>query len=49
MRQPPDHPLPGREAMDRPALVSALRDRIARLDRSGGAANRARACRCAGP
>ncbi len=37
MRQPPDHTPPGRE-MDRPALLSALRARIARLDRSGGAA-----------
>lgn len=37
MPQPPDHSLPDRE-MDRPALLSALRARIARLDRSGGAA-----------
>ena len=37
MRQPPDHSLPDRD-MDRPALLSALRARIARLDRSGGAA-----------
>jgi protein ImuA len=35
MRQPPDHDLPDRD-MDRPALLSALRARIARLDRSGG-------------
>ena len=38
MRQPPDHAPPDREKMDRPALLSALRARIARLDRSGGAA-----------
>ena len=39
MRHPPDDaPLPGRETMDRPALLSALRVRVARLDRSGGAA-----------
>ncbi len=39
MRQPPDdHALPNRETMDRPALLSALRARVARLDRSGGAA-----------
>src|SRR5918998_3006761 len=38
MRHPPDDaPLPGRETMDRPALLSALRARVARLDRSGGA------------
>ena len=37
MRRPPsDHSLPDRD-MDRPALLSALRARIARLDRSGGA------------
>src|SRR5829696_2092372 len=38
MRHPPDDaPLPGRETMDRPALLSALRARVAGLDRSGGA------------
>ncbi|CAA9230178.1 MAG: hypothetical protein AVDCRST_MAG04-1084 [uncultured Acetobacteraceae bacterium] len=37
MRQPFDHTLPDRD-MDRPALLSALRARIARLDRSGGVA-----------
>jgi protein ImuA len=37
MRQPPDHSLPDRD-MDRPALLSALRARVARLDRSGGVA-----------
>lgn len=42
MRQPFDHTLPDRD-MDRPALLSALRARIARLDRSGGAASAAEA------
>lgn len=37
MPLPPDHSPPGGD-MDRPALLSALRARIARLDRSGGAA-----------
>src|SRR5215217_3077751 len=38
MRPPSDHhSLPDRD-MDRPALLSALRARIARLDRSGGGA-----------
>jgi protein ImuA len=37
MRPPSDHSPPDRE-MDRPALLSALRARIARLDRSSGAA-----------
>ncbi len=37
MRQPPDHTPPDR-GMDRPALLSALRARVARLDRSAGAA-----------
>jgi protein ImuA len=36
MLPPPDHSLSDRD-MDRPALLSALRARIARLDRSGGA------------
>lgn len=35
MPQPPDHS-PADRDMDRPALLSALRARIARLDRSGG-------------
>jgi protein ImuA len=42
MRPPPDHddatPPDNSHDMDRPALLSALRARVARLDRSGGAA-----------